>query len=68
MLLASPRYANRTELPLTFPGSLLDKDFTFETPVALFISRHNPGAEEVAEEVSPRICNTHHDDSRSLLY
>ena len=51
MLLASPAYTKTSKLPLTFPGILLDKDFTFPTPVVLYVSRHNAGAGEVAEQV-----------------
>ena len=51
MLLFSPEYARRNALPMYVPGGLLEQHLTFTKPVVLFVSKSNPGAGKVAEEM-----------------
>jgi len=52
MLLEMPRYKSELELPLFAPHSMMSKVHSFETPVVVYTSPFNPGAAEVASEMS----------------
>eukprot|EP00966_Prymnesium_polylepis_P261460 6039318-Prymnesium_polylepis.1 len=56
MLIHSPRFMQRPSmrsggLSLYVPGSLLEQKFIFPSMIALYTSRNNPGAAEVAREM-----------------
>ena len=52
MLLEMPRYKSELELPLFAPHSMMSKVHMFEAPVVVYTSPFNPGAAEVALEMS----------------
>jgi len=55
MLAFTPAYNNSGgSLSLFAPGSLLQQSFVFPRRVFLYVSSNNPGAKEVAEEMSSR--------------
>ena len=54
LLLATPTYSDLTTLPLVVPGGLAWSTPTFEVPVGLYISQHNPEAKFVAGQLSER--------------
>ena len=52
MLLEMPRYERDLEVPLFAPNSMMTKAHMFATPVVVYTSPFNPGAAEVALEMS----------------
>ena len=54
LLLHSPAYAGRTELPLVMPGELIEEDLVLPGKVSLYASPANPGAFAAASELQER--------------
>ena len=54
MLLASPRYRKRDSLLMYFRGEVRPEALAFRAPVSLRVSEHNPGARDVAFELTSR--------------
>ena len=52
MLLEMPRYKSELEMPLFSPHSMMSKVHLFEHPVVVYTSPNNPGAAELALEMS----------------
>ena len=53
MLRETPSYQGDDRFSLYFPGAVHEKQLAFHTPVRLYASRNNPGAEEAAVEMRP---------------
>ena len=51
-LLQTPAYRDRETLDIFVPGELLLEELVFEKPVMLYASPHNPGAQELAIELT----------------
>lgn len=51
LLLETKQYAKERELPLYMPNSIMTEYVTFRTPIVIYCSKHNPGAEAVGQEL-----------------
>ena len=59
MLKHSPKYQGQAGFSLYMPGSVHERKLTFRTPVLLYASKNNPGAEAAASELLEQFKDFH---------
>ena len=59
MLKHSPKYQGQAGFSLYMPGSVHERKLTFRTPVLLYASSNNPGAEAAASEMLEQFKDFH---------
>ena len=59
MLKHSPKYLGQVGFSLYMPGSVHERKLTFRTPVLLYASSNNPGAEAAASELLEQFKDFH---------